>query len=273
VEIKRMFVDPAARGRQVGRRLLEKLEEIAREGGATALRLETGIKQPEAIALYRSCGFVEIVAFADYQPDPLSVFMEKPMTNAPSRTICWTSTWNKNQQGVGLEHLLLTRHSADSVVLAIDDERGPFRLTYRLKWDDSWQLRDAELVVATERSTQSLRLQTDGKGDWRDGDNRPMSALNGCKDIDIWPTPFTNTFPIRREPLARGERRQFLMAWIFAPDLTVDVQPQAYTRIADRLYLFENLDGSDFRAELAVDEDGIVLDYPDLFRRVYIVHQ
>ena len=77
VEIKRMFVDPAARGQQVGRRLLEKLEEIARESGATALRLETGIKQPEAIGLYRSCGFVEIAPFADYQPDPLSMFMEK----------------------------------------------------------------------------------------------------------------------------------------------------------------------------------------------------
>lgn len=195
------------------------------------------------------------------------------MNTAACRTVCWTPIWNKRLDGVGLEHLLLTQRTADSVVLGIDDERGPFRLTYRLKWDDSWQLRDAELVLATERSTQSLRLQTDGQGNWRDGDNRPMRALTGCKDIDIWPTPFTNTFPLRREPLARGERRQFLMAWIFAPDLTVHAQPQAYTRIADRLYLFENLDGSNFRTELPVDEDGIVLDYPDLFRRVYIVHQ
>ena len=46
------------------------------------------------------------------------------------------------------------------------------------------------------------------------------------------------------------------------------VQPQAYTRLAERLYLFENLDGSGFRAQLSVDEEGIVLDYPDLFRRV-----
>jgi hypothetical protein len=40
--------------------------------------------------------------------------------------------------------------------------------------------------------------------------------------------------------------------------------------MADRLYLFENLDGSGFRAELPVDEDCIVLDYPDLFRRVTV---
>jgi uncharacterized protein len=190
------------------------------------------------------------------------------MANAPCRTICWTPIWNKNREGVGLEHLLLSEREADSVVLAFDEEHGPFRLTYRLAWDEAWRLHAAELVVATERSTRSLSLQTDGQGHWRHGDGRAIAELDGCVDVDIWPTPFTNSFPIRREPMAVGERRQFRMAWIFAPDLTVQPQPQAYTRLADRLYLFENLDGSGFRAELPVDEGGIVLDYSDLFRRV-----
>jgi hypothetical protein len=176
--------------------------------------------------------------------------------------------WNKHREAVGLEHLLLAEHVADSVVLAFDEEHGPFRFTYRLTWDESWQLRDAELVFATERFTRSLSLHTDGQGHWRHRDGRAIDDLDGCLDVDIWPTPFTNSFPIRREPMGVGERRQFRMAWIFAPDLTVHAQPQAYTRLADRLYLFENLDGSGFKAELAVDEDGIVLDYPDLFRRV-----
>jgi hypothetical protein len=147
-------------------------------------------------------------------------------------------------------------------------KQGPFRLTYRLAWDESWRLRDAELAVVTEHSTRSLSLRTDGQGQWRRGDGQTIHDLNGCMDVDIWPTPFTNSFPIRREPMATGERRQFRMAWILAPDLTVSPQPQAYTRLAERLYLFENLDGSGFRAELPVDEDGIVVDYPDLFRRV-----
>jgi hypothetical protein len=190
------------------------------------------------------------------------------MANARRRTICWTPIWNKDWEGVGLEHLILAERVADSVVLAFDEDHGPFRLTYCLTWDESWRLRDAELVVATERSTRSLSLQTDGQGHWRHGDGRAIAELDGCLDVDIWPTPFTNSFPIRREPMAVGERRQFLMAWIFAPDLTVRPQSQAYTRLADRLYLFENLDGSGFRAELPVDEDGVVLDYPDLFLRV-----
>lgn len=190
------------------------------------------------------------------------------MPNARCRTICWTPMWNKNLEGIGLEHLLLAEDVADSVVLAFDEKHGPFRLTYRLAWDESWQLHDAQLTVATERPTRALNLHTDGQGRWRHGDGRTIDELDGCLDIDIWPTPFTNCFPIRREPMAIGERRQFQMAWIFAPDLTVRRQPQAYTRLADKRYLFESLDGSGFKAELPVDEDGMVMDYPGLFRRV-----
>jgi hypothetical protein len=189
---------------------------------------------------------------------------------ANARAVCWTPTWNKNHEGIGLEHLLLTAGTADSVVLAIDDLHGPFRLRYRLTWDEAWRLRDAELVSATEQLTRTLSLHTDGKGHWRDHDGRFIDDLDGCLDIDIWPTPFTNSFPIRREPMVVGERRQFRMAWICAPELTVQAQGQAYTRLADRLYLFEALDGSGFSAELPVDEDGIVLDYPKLFRRVTV---
>ncbi len=190
------------------------------------------------------------------------------MVSAWRRTICWTPIWNEGREGMGLEHLLLAEGVADGVVLAFDEERGPFRLTYRLTWDESWRLREADLVVAMHHSSESLSLRTDGRGRWRDGEGRAIDELDGCVDVDIWPTPFTNSFPIRREPLAVGERREFRMAWVSAPDLTVRPQPQAYTRLADRLYLFENLDGSGFTARLPVDEDGIVLDYPGLFRRV-----
>lgn len=78
-EVKRMFVSPAARGRRLGRLLLERIEAVAAERGATRLRLETGAKQPEALALYASAGFVDIGPFGKYRADPLSLFMEKPI--------------------------------------------------------------------------------------------------------------------------------------------------------------------------------------------------
>jgi len=78
-EIKRMWVEPHARGSGLGRRILETIETVARGEGVTLLRLETGVSQVEAIDLYRSAGFSAIAAFGAYQPDPLSIFMEKPL--------------------------------------------------------------------------------------------------------------------------------------------------------------------------------------------------
>jgi putative acetyltransferase len=76
-EIKRMFVTPASRGRGLGRRILAALETEARQSGITCLRLETGTRQPEAVALYRAMGFREVPPFPGYRDDPLSVFMAK----------------------------------------------------------------------------------------------------------------------------------------------------------------------------------------------------
>jgi GNAT superfamily N-acetyltransferase len=76
-EIKRMYVQPPARGLGVGRRLLRVLEEEARSLGAKRLALETGVRQPDAIALYTGAGFARIPAFGEYEEHPLSVFMAK----------------------------------------------------------------------------------------------------------------------------------------------------------------------------------------------------
>lgn len=76
-EIKRMYLAPSARGRKLGRRILQALETHAAQRGQSCFRLETGVHQPEAIGLYRSAGYREIGPFGSYGPDPLSLFMEK----------------------------------------------------------------------------------------------------------------------------------------------------------------------------------------------------
>ena len=64
-EVKRMWVDTSVRGMGLGRRLLERLEAIARERGIGILRLETNDSLQEAQALYRSCGYREVDRFND----------------------------------------------------------------------------------------------------------------------------------------------------------------------------------------------------------------
>ncbi len=72
-----MFVAEAARGTGVGRALLCALEALASSLGASVVRLETGVHQQEAIALYRASGYADRGPFGTYRADPLSLFMEK----------------------------------------------------------------------------------------------------------------------------------------------------------------------------------------------------
>lgn len=81
-EIKRMFVVPEFRGRGIARRILSNLEGEAARRGYRVLRLETGTRQPEALALYRSSGYVDIAAFGEYVGNPFSVCLEKTFEGA-----------------------------------------------------------------------------------------------------------------------------------------------------------------------------------------------
>lgn len=71
-EIKRMYVRPAFRGRGLGSLMLDHLVAHARRHGLTVIRLETGIHQREAIALYERRGFRKIRPFGPYRDDPVS---------------------------------------------------------------------------------------------------------------------------------------------------------------------------------------------------------
>ena len=78
-ELKRMVVQPAARGQGVAQALLDFLQQHALAQGCRQLMLETGPLQHAALALYARNGFVRCGPFAGYWDDPLSVFMHKTL--------------------------------------------------------------------------------------------------------------------------------------------------------------------------------------------------
>ena len=79
-EIKRLFVLPPYRRLGLGRRMLHALLDHLRAHGFSMARLETGIYNTEALALYERAGFVKVDPFGDYVEDPLSVFYEIHLT-------------------------------------------------------------------------------------------------------------------------------------------------------------------------------------------------
>jgi len=163
---------------------------------------------------------------------------------------------------------------ADGLVLLYREGQA-LRCHYRLTADAGWRARSLDLVVQTGGPAPreaALALAGDGKGRWRvGGEHAP--ALDGCLDLDIQATPFTNTLPIRRLALAAGEIADLRAVYVPLPDLAPVPAEQSYIclrplGLSGGLYRYESR-VSGFGADLPVDSGGFVVDYPDSFRRIW----
>jgi hypothetical protein len=175
-----------------------------------------------------------------------------------------------------MEHLRLLSDdggiAADGVVIGVARGRL-FRVRYEVRCDPGWRVRSVRVAkVGSEAPT--IELRADGEGGWATRDGVAVPVLEGCVDVDLSMTPFTNTLPIRRLGLAPGESAELSVAYIRVGKTQVRAGPQRYTRLESspegRLYRYESLD-SGFTADLPVDADGLVLDYPGLFRKAFSI--
>lgn len=78
-QIKRMYVVPTGRGKGFARQMLSELELTAKRAGHHRIILETGSRQPEAVALYRSSGYTDVPAFGYYAEYPNSIHLGKTL--------------------------------------------------------------------------------------------------------------------------------------------------------------------------------------------------
>lgn len=177
--------------------------------------------------------------------------------------------WN----GVGLESLLLMEQDnqivAQSVLIGVKD-RVPFQFKYEIVCDRTWHMQTAILELLYN-NMPIIKLHTDGEGNWTDAIGQPLPTLAGCYEVDISATPFTNTLPIRRLDMVPGQVCHLAVVYIAVPAMKIRPVQQRYTCL-DRTaeggrYLYEGLFRG-FTAELQVDANGLVIDYPDTFRRV-----
>jgi uncharacterized protein len=153
-------------------------------------------------------------------------------------------------------------------VTAVD--RSVFWRGAAIACDSGWRV--LRLSVENLLEGGGIELHADGEGHWSDPDGRVRSEFAGCIDIDISATPFTNTLPIRRLELEPGKSNEIEVVYVaLFPNLVLQRAGQRYTRLEasenTRRYLYESMT-TDFRAELDVDGDGIVIDYPGIWERV-----
>lgn len=143
-------------------------------------------------------------------------------------------------------------------------EGKPLEASYLVETDASWRTRRVRVAV---KGGGALEILSDGEGHWRRADGSALPELDGCRDPDISMTPFTNTVAIRRLGSKVGEAAEIKVAYILVPELSLRAAPQRYTHVSERFWRFDGLD-IDFTADITVDEDGFVVEYPGLFRRL-----
>ena len=167
----------------------------------------------------------------------------------------------------GLEdlHLLWNedRMTADSIIIGFVD-RTPFRLWYEMVCDANWRVEELGLIFLSSKG-KSVKIRADGEGRWSTSTGEPLSSLEGCIDVDISATPFTNTLPIRRLGLSAGQSAELQVAYVAVPELDLKPVRLRYSCVElseqGGLFRYEGL-ASGFSTELQVDGDGLVLDYP-----------
>lgn len=181
-----------------------------------------------------------------------------------------TVRWSQ-EDGTGLEHLVLNADTDGALIESVvtgEDGDDAFGLIYRIECDARWHVtRFAARLTSGETLDLRREISESAANTWIDANGQHLDTLDGCIDMDLTATPFTNTLPIHRLRLEEGERH-VIRVYVHAPTLAVSVAEQAYTCIEpNRRYRYEGLD-TGFTAELTVDDNCIVQDYPGIFRRI-----
>jgi len=151
---------------------------------------------------------------------------------------------------------------------AVEDGEA-WAVEYSITLDSSWATRNAVVTGRSATGHHRVELNADGAGSWRvNGD--PVPLLDGCLDLDLESSSFTNTFPMHRLALGIGKDVEAPAAYVRAVDLRVERLEQQYRlpahatthRVYYRAPVF------DVECELVFDESGLVLDYPGLATRI-----
>lgn len=146
-----------------------------------------------------------------------------------------------------------------------DHEGWFFYIQYHIIVNQAWHAMELAISINMNNKTDDFLFRGNGEGAWQfNGKNAP--ELEGCIDVDISFTPFTNTLPIRRLNLNPGETREIKVLYVDVLEKKVSLLKQQYRCMAAGSYRYRNVP-NDFEAVIRTDENGYVTDYPGLFKR------
>lgn len=179
------------------------------------------------------------------------------------RAIVW-----RNLLTGGTEYFELRRqggcHILSGKVVSVLEPAQPLFISYEVDCDEQWRTRQARILQVNAGEQREIKIEVAG-AEWM-VNGKPAPELRGCIDIDLSASPSTNTLPLRRLLLQRGQSQPVTAAWVRFPSLEIAPLQQTYKRFDDTRYLYESATG--FTAEIRVDACSVVFDYPGVWTRV-----
>ncbi len=178
--------------------------------------------------------------------------------------------WRRSDESSTLETLKLKKYRRDFIVKSIVNgilEDQPMLVEYQLIINRNWIVKEVEIKSLLDKRNK-ITLKSDSNGKCYNEDNQEISELNGCIDIDISITPFTNTLPIKRLGSSLEQRTKITTLYLDIKNWEFKKAEQYYTKLTDNLYKYEGV-FRHFVADLPIDNSGFVTTYPKLFKRLY----
>ena len=179
------------------------------------------------------------------------------------KSIVWEGLANDTEEHCSINFL-------DTGILVRSEVEGwagtvPVYAEYFIRLDLQWNVKEFMIEFHVSDHKHAFNLTRDVAGNWADSEGNACPEFNGCSYIDISLTPLTNSLPINSLKMAIGESHEFSLIYIDVLEAEMRLDHQKYTRQSSNSYRFEN-DGGKFTADITVDEDGFVIDYPKLFQ-------
>jgi hypothetical protein len=179
------------------------------------------------------------------------------------RAVAWVK---EDPFGVEFTEVAILDRTLTASGVAIGSDPFSYRLDYTLETGEGFVTSRLMATAVGAGRRYTLDLRRSPAGEWSADTDLP--ELEEALDCDLGLSPLTNTMPVLRHGLLEGEEAvELLMAWVSVPDLAVYASAQRYTALGNRAVRYEGLD-TDFTADLLFDEDGLVVDYPRLGRRL-----
>ena len=143
-----------------------------------------------------------------------------------------------------------------------------YRVDYQIKLNPSWETYYCLVNSQFNNEIKKFEFEKDQNKWLLNGEY--FDSFDGCTEVDIPLTPFTNSLPINRLKLNPGQEEDIAIIYIDLLEDSIRRVKQKYRRISSDVYQYENIP-NDFEAEIKVDDDGFVIDYPQLFTRTFRV--